>query len=90
MCSTKERVRADQPISAKSGLVLVIKRNDRTEATLPDAETDHLNRPGPKPPVVLFPVNVGYGETRLLTVLEPVSRMKFSTRLFSGTITKSP
>jgi hypothetical protein len=70
-----------------SGLAAVKQPNDWTEVTLPHAETDDRSRPGPKLPVVLLPVNVGYGEKRLLAVLEPVSNIQFSTRLFSGTIT---
>ena len=42
---------------------------------------------GLKMPVVLLAVNVGYGTTELLAALEPVSRIQFSTRLFSGSIT---
>lgn len=45
---------------------------------------------GPKMPVVLLAVNVGYGTTELLAALEPVSRIQFSTRLFSGSITEAP
>jgi hypothetical protein len=70
--------------SAKSGLLSARQLNDRTEATLPDAETDHWSQPGPKLPIVLLPVNVGYGETGLLADLEPVSKIQFSTWLFSG------
>ena len=36
-----------QPVSAKSGLVPVRQPNDWTAMTLPDAEPDDLNRPGP-------------------------------------------
>jgi hypothetical protein len=66
MCSTKERVRADQPISAKSGLVQVMQPNDGTEATLPDAELDDRSRSGPKLPGLLLPVNVRYLEAGCL------------------------
>jgi hypothetical protein len=61
--------------------------NDWTEATLPAAKIDHRSRPGPKLPVVLLPVNVGYGETGLLAGFETVSRIQSSTRLFSTRIT---
>jgi hypothetical protein len=37
--------------SAKSGLLSARQLNDRTEATLPDAETDHWSQPGPTLPV---------------------------------------
>jgi len=84
---TRAAMLNQRPLSAVSRPVLVMQPNDSTEATLPDAEIDHLSRPGPKLPVVLLPVNVGYGETKLLAVLEPVSNIQFSTRLFSGTIT---
>ena len=35
------------PESAIFGLMLMMSPNDRTEATLPDAETGNRNRPGP-------------------------------------------
>lgn len=48
---TRATVLNQCPSSAKSGLVLAKQRNDRTEATLPDAEPDDRSRPGPKLPV---------------------------------------
>lgn len=49
--------------SAISGLFAVRIPNDWTEVTLPDAETDDRNRPGPKLPVVLVAANVGFGSS---------------------------
>lgn len=37
--------------SANSGPAPMMPLNDRSEATLPDAETDYRCRPGPKLPV---------------------------------------
>jgi len=39
---------------AKSGLVLMKSLNDRTELTLPDAETNHPSRLGPILPLMAF------------------------------------
>lgn len=63
------------------------RSNDRTEATLPAAETDHRNRPGPKLPVVIGEANVGLGETEMFAARQPASRFQFSSRLFSGMTT---
>jgi hypothetical protein len=42
-------------VLTKSGLVLVIQPNDRTEVTLPDAEPDDRSRPGPFQPIRNIP-----------------------------------
>ena len=46
--------------------MLAMQPNDRTEATQPDAETCYQNRPGPKLPGLLLPVNVRYLEAGCL------------------------
>jgi hypothetical protein len=44
---------AERPESAKSGLAPMRRPNGGTEATLPNAEIDHLSRLGPKLPVAM-------------------------------------
>ena len=58
-------------------LAVVRRANDRTEATLPDAEIDHRSRLGPKLPVVIVSANVGFEETGMFSARMSVPRSQF-------------